>query len=103
MKSQLLVLMSLVISTGHASDIGDFVGYTVAAKKTIAGYHDDDGTEESSFKGCKYSRKIIFTDQTFLTCTSYGYQYAYRPDAILLLRNGSWIMLVENERYEMRN
>jgi hypothetical protein len=103
MNKMLLIFMPLAFSTVFASDIGQFVGYTIAAKKTIAGYQDDNGKSDSSFEGCNFGRKIIFADQTYLTCTSYSYQYAYRPEAILLVRNGSWIMLVESERYDMRN
>src|SRR5208282_2419751 len=94
-----LILVSLMIdglacSTSIANDLGDYVGYTIAAKKTIAGYQDQDGKRDSSFVGCNFGRKIIFDDQTFLTCSSYSYTYAYRPEAILLVRNGSWIMVV---------
>ena len=64
-------------STVVAGDLGEYVGYTIAAKKTIAGYQDQDGKRESSFVGCNFGRKIIFDDQTFLTCSSYSYTYAY--------------------------
>jgi hypothetical protein len=103
MKKGIMLSGALAISAAYASDIGQFVGYTIAAKKTIVGYQDENGKGDSSFEGCNFGRKIIFTDQTYLTCTSYNYQYAYRPDAVLLVRNGSWIMLVEGERYDMKN
>jgi hypothetical protein len=103
MKALVSVLICLTCSTVLASDLGSYVGYTIAAKKTIVGFVDEDGERDSSFKGCKYGRKIIFDDQTYLTCGTYSYTYAYRPDAIILVRGGSWLMLVENESYEMRN
>lgn len=100
-----LILLATVSSAlpGRAADMGDYIGWTIAAKKTISGYVDEEGEQQTSFKGCKHGRKILFTDQTYLTCTGYGYQYAYRPDAYLLVRNGAWVMLVEHDAYDMRN
>jgi hypothetical protein len=98
------VLLSCLFScAAGAQNVDQYVGYRVVAKKTIVGYVDKDGTGDKSFKGCNFGRKIVFDDNTYLTCTSYGYQYAYRPEAVILVRDGSWKMLVENESYEMQN
>ena len=93
----------LLSSNCLASDIGQYVGYTIAAKKTIIGYEEDNGKSEASFAGCTYGRKIVFEDNTYLTCSGYSYHYAYRPEAVLLVRNGSWIMLVDGESFDMKN
>ena len=83
--------------------VSEYVGYTVSATKTIVGYVDEDGKRDDSFEGCDFERKIVFQDNTYLTCASYQYHYAYRPEATLLVRNNSWIMLVDGESFEMKN
>jgi hypothetical protein len=104
MKRKLLVVGALCSSLGcNASDIGDYVGWTIVAKKTIASYVDKDGNSKEQFDGCDFGRRIVFEDQTYLTCQSYGYQYAYRPTAILLVQGGSWVMVVGDNAYRMRN
>jgi hypothetical protein len=107
MTAKVLVAIALTFSLGcvarSASDIGRYVGWTIAAKKTITGYIDENGKRESQFNGCNYNWKIIFDDSTYLTCEGYSYHYAYRPDAVLLVRNNSWTMLVENEAFDMKN
>jgi hypothetical protein len=97
-----LTLIAPLFSNVLANDLGEYVGYTIVAKKTIVRYVDKDGNGKDSFEGCNYGRKIIFEDQTYLTCASYGYHYAYRPEALLLVRNGSWIMLVDDESFDMQ-
>ena len=101
MKFLLTTFVALLVMPSAYADISDYVGYKVAAKKTIVGYVDEDGKRDDSFEGCDFGRKIIFEDNTYLTCASYSYTYSFRPDATLLVRNGSWIMLVEGERFEM--
>jgi hypothetical protein len=97
-------LLLMVSSVAQAyDDMGRYVGYVIAAKKTIVGYQNSDGKREDSFEGCDFGRAIIFDDGTYLTCSGYGYQYAYRPEAILLVRNGSWKMIVNSSAYDMRN
>ncbi len=107
MKAKYLLAIALAFSlfglAASATDLGRYVGWTIAAKKNIAGYVDEKGNEKSQFDGCNFNWKIIFDDRTVLTCTSYSYHYAYRPEAILLVRNNSWIMLVDGDAYDMRN
>jgi hypothetical protein len=103
MKAVVLMLSCLTCSIVFAVDLGRYVWYTIAGKKTIAGFQDEDGKHDTSFEGCNYGRKILFDDQTYLTCTSCGYSYAYRPEAILLVRSGTWVMLVGENSYQMSN
>lgn len=85
-----------------ASTLGEYVGYTIAAKETIVGWVDEDeGKKGDSFEGCEYGRKILFDDGRYLTCAEYGYQYAYRPEAVLLVRSGRIIMIVDDDAYDM--
>ncbi len=100
---KLLLLGMLAATAAQAADLNRYVGYTIAAKKTIVGYVDADGKRKDTFEGCNFGRRIVFDDRTYLTCSEFGYQYSYRPDAILLVRNGSWKMVVEGSEYDMRN
>ena len=81
--------------------LSGYVGYTIIAVKTVAKSVDDDG-EQTSFKGCKYGRIIVFDDDKYVTCSSYGYQYAYRPRAIILSNGSNMVMLVDNQIYQVR-
>jgi hypothetical protein len=93
-----------------ASKLEHLVGYSIVASKTIRGWHDSDEKEEGAFKGCRHGRLIVFTDGTGLTCAQYGYQYAYRPTAIILAKRietggrslTDFKMIVEDEVYDMR-
>jgi hypothetical protein len=71
---------------------------------TITGWRDTDGTgEDGAFKGCTFRRVIVLDNNKGLTCAGYGYQYAYRPDAVVLVKDGMFKMLVEGEVYDMQN
>ena len=110
-----LILAILAISTALpayadlADELNDFVGYTIIASKTVDRWYDDE-EKDDSFNGCSHGRVIVFTDNTTLTCTEYGYQYAYRPTAIILAKEITYQgksfydfkMVVENEVYDMR-
>jgi hypothetical protein len=86
-----------------ASTMRQYVGYTIVAVVTITGWRDKDGTgEDGAFKGCNYGRIIVFEGNKALTCAGYGYQYAYRPDAVILVNGGNFKMLVEGEVYDMQ-
>jgi hypothetical protein len=93
-----------------ASKLRKLMGYTIVDSKTIAGWRHEAKKEEGTFDGCEHGRVIVFDDNTVLTCAEYGYQYAYRPTAIILARprtyGGKTVydykMVVENEIYDMR-
>lgn len=97
-----LSLFSTPALSDATDTLSDYIGYTVAAKKTIVGFVNDDGEKEDGFQGCNHGRVIIFSDNTYLECDDYGYQYAYRPDAVLLVRSGRIVMIVEDDAYDMR-
>ncbi len=68
-----------------ASDVlGDLVGYTVIASKTIDSFVDRGKKKQDGFEGCDFDRVIIFTDGTTVTCRTYNYTYSYRPTAVIL-------------------
>jgi hypothetical protein len=103
----------LFAASAALADCGDelegLVGYTIIASKTIEGYRGPGREKDDSFEGCDYDRIIIFDDGTGLRCTSYGYQYAYRPTAIIFGKRMEFQgrsvtvlkMLVEDEVYDM--
>jgi len=105
-----LLVMPTVAYDDCADELDDLVGYTIIASKTIKGWHEDDESEEGAFKGCKHGRVIVFTDGTCLTCSEYGYMYAYRPTAIIFAKEISFggksfydfKMMVEDEVFDMR-
>jgi len=63
-------------------DLGEVVGWTLIAEKTVEGYVED-GKKEDSYEGCDYDRVLIFTDDTAVRCAEYHYSYAYRPEAYI--------------------
>ena len=101
-------LLSLLAGSSASADVTSemsrYVGYTIYGTKTIVSWVSPDRTEkEDGFKGCEYGRYIVFSDNTYLRCTGYSYHYAYRPEALLLVRGNSFVMLVDDEAFEMAN
>ena len=104
------LLFSATARADLADELDDLIGYTILDSKTVASWYDDDEKEEGAFKGFKHGRVIVFTDNKTLTCAEYGYQYAYRPTAIILAKEVSYQgksfydfkMIVEDEVYDMR-
>lgn len=94
-----------------ASKLEKFVGYAIVASKTID-FWVEDGKKEDGFSGCSHGRKIVFTDNTALTCNTYSYHYAYRPTAVILAKQiGSYggrtlydvKMVVDDDVYDMNS
>ncbi len=107
-----MFFLMLVASPAYADladALEDLVGYTVIDSKTVERWYDDD-EKDDSFNGCSHGRVIVFTDGTALTCAEYGYQYAYRPTAVILAKEIScqgksfydFKMVVGDEVYDMR-
>lgn len=92
MKKLLCMMLCVGYLFGYGCDLGDFVGYTILAKKTIKG----------QFNGCDYNRKIVFTDGTYVTCDSYGYAYGYMEDAIILSNGRRPAMCVGRDKFDIR-
>ncbi|RJG42685.1 hypothetical protein D1Z90_12095 [Motilimonas pumila] len=88
----------------------DFEGWTLISVKTVSGFIDEDGTEDSAFEGCDYERTIMFTDGTQVKCDSYGYQYSFMPKAFIFGRSYSYKgssltsfkMIVAGEDYDLQ-
>lgn len=99
------LLLALYPLTGHADlarKLRPLLGYTVVHSGTVTGYISEKGKKSDSFEGCDFDRKIIIDDQYVVTCATYSYSYAYRPDAVILSNKGNLKMIVENEIYDIR-
>ena len=83
------LLLSSMARADVTIELEDLIGYTIIESKTIESWYDDD-EKDDSFEGCSHGRVIVFTDNTTLTCAEYGYQYAYRPTAIILAKEISY-------------
>ncbi len=93
-----------VVNADMADKLDRYVGYTILESKTVKGWISDDGKKRGTdFSGCEYGRQIIFTDNTYVTCSSYGYAYAYYAKAIILVKRSSYIMIVGDDVYDIRN
>lgn len=108
------IFAALGAAAAHASiesELSRMEGWCIIAVKTIEAFVNDNGQREDGFEGCEFDRKIIFTDGTYLTCSGYGYQYSYLPEAVIFAKNVTYKgrkfttfkMLVDDEIYEMRN
>lgn len=109
----LVILICLFPILSHAdceSLLERNIGWTIVDSKTIDGYKKENGEKEDSFEGCEHGRVIYFRDGTSATCSSYGYQYAYAPTAIILGKpvayQGKTLtmlkMIVEGEEYDLQ-
>ena len=104
-----IVFTALPAYADLADELEDLVGYTIIASKTVERWYDED-EKDDSFNGCSHGRVIVFTDGKTLTCAEYGYQYAYRPTAVILAKEITYQgksfydfkMVVGDEVYDMR-
>lgn len=104
---KLIVVLWLLAIPGYAFadlayELQRLIGFTIVASKTIAGYQDRNGKRKDDFEGCDFDRVIVFDDNKILTCAAYGYQYAYRPTAIILSNGTQFKMIVGSDVYDMR-
>ncbi len=96
-----ITLWAVPLQADLGYQLSNYVGYTIIAVKTIV-RSVDKKVEKNEFEGCDYDRDIVFEDGTYVTCTSYGYQYAYRPRAVVMSNGTDMIMLVRDKVYRVR-
>ena len=66
---------------------------------------------DGEFQGCEFGRVVRFQDGTAYQCASYGYQYAYSPDAVIFGKTGTFEgrtflsikTLIDGELYDMQS
>ncbi|ALE53003.1 hypothetical protein SP60_07240 [Candidatus Thioglobus autotrophicus] len=104
--AMVLTVVSVTAQANFESAWEKSVGWTIENTKTIDSFEHEDGRLESAFQGCEVGREINFSDDTYVTCTTQGYHYAYAPTAILLSKNGSygkvWRMIVDGKMYGIK-
>ena len=101
----LLTMLVATVLTHDAAlaecQLSDLIGYTLVARKTIAGYIDNE-KKGDDFQGCEFDRVIVFDDNTGVRCATYSYSYSYRPDAYIFANGpASMKMCVEEELYDV--
>lgn len=105
MKKIIITLVLFLVTSQVYADLihelAMLTGYTINGSKTISGWVQDDKSGDA-FEGCDYRRKIIFSDNTTLTCAEYSYSYSYRPTAVILSNGSFFKMIVGNETYDMQ-
>ena len=88
-------------STAFASCNLDYlVGYTLAAKKTVAAYIEK-GVRKDEFEGCDFDRVLVFDDDTGVACLTYSYSYSYRPTAYIFVKGGSMKACIADSLYDV--
>ena len=97
------VAISAVLVAGQAEavDLSSYVGYTIVHSGTVTGYIDDNGQEQSSFEGCDYGRILIIDYSYQVTCSSYGYSYAYHPDIVILKGSYGAVAIIDDDVYDI--
>ena len=101
-----LALLGVLVLTGtpaHADrctrHLTRLVGYTIVAVTQVDG----------EFQGCDFDKIIRFLDGKAFRCSSYGYTYAYMPDAVIFAKQTTYQgksfatikVLIEGEVFDM--
>jgi hypothetical protein len=92
-RSALLIVAILLVTSTPAHPASKSTlendGWTAVAKTTVSG----------TFNGCDYDLPVpLDAGYTFL-CQEYNYHYAYRPDFIVMERQGARKYLIDNEEF----
>jgi len=98
-------LLSLVSGSSNATcemDVSKYVGWTIVHSGTVTGYIDEKGKEHDEFEGCDYGRRLLVDYRYQVTCTSYSYTYAYRPDIVILSNGSSKIACIDDDTFDIR-
>jgi hypothetical protein len=97
-----LVLAAPPANADIADQLSSYTGYTIVASKRIERWVSSDQKQKGDgFEGCEYGRSIIFSDGTYLDCSSYGYMYAYGARALILSNGSNVIMIVRDRVFRM--
>ena len=87
---------------GCEMDVSDYVGWQIIYAGEITGYIDDDGVEHSHFNGCERGRVLIVDYTRAVTCDEYNYDYAYRPDIVVLSNGSATEACIDDEMFDIR-
>lgn len=90
-------------TAAHADcDLGEVVGWTLLAEKTVDGFIES-GKKDDSYEGCDFDRIITFSDGTGLRCTGYHYTYSYRPQAYIFGDGHFFKACIEDEWVDLQS
>ena len=98
-------LLAAISSSTLASckvDVSRYVGWSIVHSGTVTGYIDDKGNEKDEFSGCEYGRRLIVDYRYQVTCSTYSYHYAYRPDIVILSNGSSKKACIDGEIFDIR-
>lgn len=98
------LLAALVAGPAWADLTGELsrlVGFTIIHAGTVTGYVDRGGKVETDFEGCDFGRKLIIDETYSVTCASYGYHYAYRPDVVVLTKGSVGKAIIDGEVFDI--
>lgn len=84
------------------ADLSGYVGWTIIYSGTVTGYFDENGEVQFDFEGCDYDRVLIIDYSKVVTCSEYGYTYAYHPDILILSRGTSMEACIAGDMYDIR-
>ena len=99
--SVVVALLSGAASADLMRDLSRMTGYTIIHTGTVTGYINKDGEKENDFEGCEHGRKLLIDDSYVVTCNTYNYEYAFRPDIVILTKNSSAKAIIEDEVYDI--
>lgn len=84
----------------------DLVGYQVEGVYSVAGWVDEAAGKvgsEDDWEGCRYNRKIIFSDGTSVKCTSHHNSSAWgRQKAVMFERHSSKKLCIDDQLINVR-
>ncbi len=98
----LVALLATPAEAGCEVDISDYVGWQIIYSGTVTGYIDDNGEKQSSFRGCRYGRKLIVDYSKQVTCADYNFSYAFHPDIVVLSNGHRLKACIDNEMYDVQ-
>lgn len=89
-------------AVGCEVDVTRYVGWEILYAGTVTGYVDDDGTTvDNYFKGCDYGRVLVIDGRRSVTCRSFSYSYAYRPQIVILSDGFNWEACIDDEMHRV--
>lgn len=93
---------SIISTTAMAEcDLGELIGYTLIASKTVVATIKEGGQRVDQFDGYNFGWIVVFEDNTGVACTGYNYHYAYRPKAYIFGYGTSLMMCLDSNLYQV--
>ena len=105
LRNAVLLAMSMAGSATAASackmDFSDFLDYEFVFEGEVTGYVDENGEDQDSFYGCKQGRQLILDSRYRVTCKGTWYDFAFRPNIIILDNGYEWEACIDGRTYKV--